>query len=149
MKSNHIYIKDLDKRIIVFIKKHHVLTLATSFENMPYCCTCFYVYDEKNNIFYITSEKNTRHVIEAIQQPVIAGAIALETSMVGKILGIQFTGDFKELDAKEYEKAKKIYLRKFPIAAFAELTLWSLNPHFIKFTDNRLGFGKKMIWEEN
>lgn len=146
MKPNHIYIKELDEKIITFIKKHHVLTLATSFNNMPYCCTCFYVYNE--NIFYITSEKNTRHINEATQQPVIAGAIALETSMIGKIQGIQFTGRIKKLEEKEFDKAKKIYLKKFPVAAFAELILWSIEPDFIKFTDNRLGFGKKMIWEK-
>jgi hypothetical protein len=27
-----------------------------------------------------------------------------------------------------------------------ELHLWSLTPDFIKMTDNRLGFGKKLIW---
>ena len=39
----------IDKRIIDFIKAHHLLTLATSKDNTPYCANCFYVYDEKKN----------------------------------------------------------------------------------------------------
>ena len=34
----------------------------------------------------------------------------------------------------------------FPYAALAELTLWAIAPDFMKFTDNTLGFGKKLIW---
>jgi len=147
MTIDHIHIKELDKKIIRFIKKHHILTLATSNENRPYCCTCFYVYLEKENVFFITSDKDTRHIHEIAMQPVVAGAIALETYMIGKIQGIQFTGIIKELKGKEFEKAKGIYLRKFPVAAFADLVMWSIEPDFIKFTDNRLGFGKKMIWD--
>ena len=148
MNTNHIYIKEPDKRIVRFIKKHHILTLATSNENKPYCCTCFYVYLEKENKFFITSDKDTRHINEVSMQPVIAGAIALETSMIGKIQGIQFTGIIKELKGKEFEKAKSAYLRKFPVAAFSKLVMWSIEPDFMKFTDNRLGFGKKMIWQK-
>jgi len=148
MDTNHIYIKELDKKIIRFIKKHHILTLATSNEDKPYCCTCFYVYEEEENKFLITSDKETRHIHEVAIQPVVAGAIALETSMIGKIQGIQFTGVIKELKGKEFEKAKVAYIRKFPVAAFSNLVMWSIEPDFIKFTDNRLGFGKKIIWQE-
>ena len=31
--------------------------------------------------------------------------------------------------------------------ALAELTLWALVPDYLKFTDNTLGFGKKLIWK--
>ena len=35
----------------------------------------------------------------------------------------------------------------FPIARLMpNLHLWTLRPDFIKMTDNRLGFGKKLIW---
>ena len=148
MNANHIYIKELDKRIIRFIKKHTILTLATSGKDKPYCCTCFYVYKEEENKFFITSDKKTRHIHEAAIQPVVAGAIALETSMIGKIQGVQFTGIIKEPEGKEYDQAKKIYIRKFPVAALSELEMWCIEPDFIKFTDNRLGFGKKLIWNK-
>jgi uncharacterized protein YhbP (UPF0306 family) len=147
MSNEHIYIKELDKKIIHFIKKHHVLTLATANNNKPYCCSCFYVYGEKENKFLITSDKDTRHIAEAMKQPYVSGAIALETTMVGKIQGIQFTGIMTGLKGDELSKAKTSYIKRFPVAAFAELLIWSIVPDFIKFTDNRLGFGKKMIWQ--
>jgi uncharacterized protein YhbP (UPF0306 family) len=36
-----------EKRIVNFIKEHHLLTLATSKENLSYCANGFYIYDEK------------------------------------------------------------------------------------------------------
>jgi uncharacterized protein len=137
-----------DKRITGFLKKHHVLTLATSANNTPYCCSCFYVYDEAKNVFIFTSDLPTRHAREMLDNKRVAIAVALETSMVGKIQGVQICGDVKELKDEDFRKAKKTYLTKFPIAAFSELVLWEVSPDFIKLTDNRLGFGKKLIWEK-
>jgi hypothetical protein len=135
-----------EKRITDFIHKHHIFTLATSAGNVPYTCTCFYVYIENLNLFVFTSDHGTRHVDEMQAQPLVAGAIALETTMIGKIQGIQFTGFSTELSGELYEKAHKCYLGKFPVAGFKKLVLWGIIPDFIKMTHNRLGFGTKLIW---
>ncbi len=58
------------------------------------------------NKFLITSDKDTRHISDALIQPHISGAIALETTMVGKIRGIQFTGIINEISKEEFYKAK-------------------------------------------
>lgn len=136
-----------EKRITDFIHKHHIFTLATSANNIPYTCTCFYVYIAELNLFVFTSDHETRHAAEMIQQPVVSGAVALETTMVGKIQGIQFTGKSVLLEGGLYEIANKAYLKKFPIAGFKKLVLWAIEPDFIKMTHNRLGFGKKLIWK--
>lgn len=135
-------------QILEFISEHHVLTLATSVENKPYCATCFYAYDKRLNRFIITSGLETKHAKDCLDNPVIAGTIALETKMVGKIRGLQFTGKIQILENEEFRAAKRVYLRQFPVAALASLTLWQIVPNFFKYTDNRLGFGKKIIWEE-
>jgi hypothetical protein len=85
-------------------------------------------------------------VEELLAQPLVAGALALETTMIGKIQGIQFTGLSSELEGELYDIANKAYLRRFPIASFKKLVLWSIQPDFIKMTHNRLGFGTKLIW---
>lgn len=139
--------KKIEQRVIDFIAEHHIFTLATSYENKPYTSTCFYVYMSDINLFVFTSDKTTRHIQEAEQQQFVAGAIALETSIVGKIRGIQFTGIMKELDGDLLSAAHKAYIKKFPIAILAKTTLWGITPDFIKMTDNRLGFGKKIIWQ--
>ena len=57
-----------DKRIIEFIKRHHLLTLATSKDNIPYCCNVFYVYNDKNNSLIFSSEVKTKHVQDFIEK---------------------------------------------------------------------------------
>ncbi len=140
--------KAVDKQILSFIRKHHILTLATSGDNKPYCCTCFYAYIAEKNLFIFTSEYDTQHIRLALKQPAVAGNIALETRIVGKIRGIQFTGKITEMKDNDLTEARKAYLRKFPyVRPFLKDTpFWGLTPDFIKLTDNRLGFGTKLIW---
>ena len=138
----------IEERVVKFIHEHHIFTLATSNNNKPYTCTCFYVYLEELNMIVFTSDKTTKHISDVQQQAFVAGAIALETSVVGKIRGIQFTGIITELNGVELSKAKKAYLMKFPVAILMKTTLWGIVPDFIKMTDNRLGFGKKLIWKK-
>jgi uncharacterized protein len=138
----------IDRRITHFIRKHHIFTLATSSDNKPYTSTCFYVYLEPLNLFVFTSDYGTRHILELEKQPAVSGAIALETMIIGRIQGIQFTGVARELKGEEYSAAHRAYLAKFPVAVFKELLLWGIEPDFIKMTHNKLGFGVKLIWKK-
>lgn len=138
----------VDKKILKFISQHHVLTLATSANNKPYCATMFYVFMEEELQFIFTSEHKTQHVKHILENTFVAGAVALETTMIGKIRGIQFTGEIVELKGKALDEARKAYITKFPVATLTSLYLWSVKPDFIKLTDNRLGFGTKLIWQK-
>jgi uncharacterized protein YhbP (UPF0306 family) len=136
-----------EKRITDFLMRHHVLTLATSASNQPWCANCFYVYIEEENLLAFTSDKKTRHISEAINQPLVAGSIVLETRMIGKIQGIQFLGNIEEPTETLLETMRNAYIRRFPIAMLMDTTMWIVRLTYIKMTDNRLGFGKKLIWE--
>jgi len=140
--------KVIDRRIISFINEHHILTLATANNNKPYCASCFYVYIEDKNMFVITSDFTTKHIKDVEKQNIVAGAIALETTMIGKIQGIQFTGVMKLSTENDLKIANKAYINKFPLALLKDTTLWGIFPDFLKMTHNRLGFGKKLIWGE-
>ena len=70
----------------------------------------------------------------------------LETMFIGKIRGIQFQGIVSEPEGELLSKAKKQYLKTFPVAALMDTHLWVVKLTYIKMTDNRLGFGKKIIW---
>ncbi|MFZ4522295.1 MAG: hypothetical protein ACOYNC_11345 [Bacteroidales bacterium] len=140
-----------EQRIIDFIGEHHILTLAIARNNQPYCATCYYAYLPEQNRFIITSDHDTRHIRDVVEgnNYRVAGAIALETKTVGKIRGIQLTGTLTDLNhpALERKTAKSAYLHRFPIARLMpNLYLWALDPDMIKMTDNRLGFGKKLVW---
>ena len=133
----------IDKRITDFIKRHHVLTLATvSSEGEPYCAACFYAYDKERNRLIFTSDDATRHAQQMVENANVAVGITLETRIVGKVQGAQICGVARRGDDQD----KKIYIKRFPYAAVASLNIWVVEPSFIKLTDNTLGFGKKLIW---
>jgi uncharacterized protein len=138
-----------DKRIVDFINEHHVLTLATCFEEEPYCANCFYVYLEPENCLVFTSDFDTKHIKYASHNIYVAGSIVLETNVIGKIQGVQFQGIISEAQGDDYNRIRSAYLKRFPIAMLMKTTLWVVDLTFIKFTDNRLGFGKKIIWEKD
>ena len=134
----------IDKKITSFVKKHHVLTLATVGKSgMPYVANCFYAYDSQRNLFIFTSDVTTRHGAEMLNNPNVALSIPLETRVVGRVQGIQICGIVERGD----DEARATYIKRFPYAAVAPLTLWAVRPTMIKLTDNTLGFGKKLIWE--
>ena len=136
----------IDQRIVKFFRKHHVLTVATTVDNEPWCANCFYVYFEEENALVFTTETTTRHGQEFVKNPLVAGSVVLETMIIGKIRGIQFQGTVSEPEGELASKAKKGYLLRFPPAALMDTHLWVVKLTHIKFTDNRLGFGKKLIW---
>lgn len=139
----------IDKKIIQFLKKHHVLTIATTVNNEPWCASCFYVYLEEENAFVFTTDTDTRHGQEFVKNPLVAGTVVLETVIVGKIRGIQFQGIVSEPEGTMAEPAKRAYLKRFPIATLMDTHLWIVKLTHIKMTDNKLGFGKKLIWKSN
>jgi uncharacterized protein YhbP (UPF0306 family) len=138
----------LDQQIIDFINDHHLLTLATSKGNIPYCCNVFYVYDVANNQLIFSTDTKTKHTKDFTLNPNVAGSIALETKEVTKIQGVQLLGKITELKGGDLKAAKKQYLQAFPYARLMEIHLWAMQLTFIKMTHNKLGFGKKLVWEK-
>ncbi len=136
----------VDSRIIRFFRKHHVLTIATSVENEPWCANCFYVYMEEENSLVFTTGNETRHGQEFLKNSLVAGSVVLETMVIGKIRGIQFQGIVSEPEGDLLSAARNRYLKRFPVAALMDTRLWVVKLSYIKMTDNMLGFGKKLIW---
>lgn len=134
----------INERFVRFLRRHHVLTLATVAEGLPYCSNAFYCYDKERNLIVFTSDPATRHAQEMERNPRVAASVVLETKIVGRVQGLQLCGTATRAD----ERAKRTYLKRFPYAALAELTLWAIEPDFMKLTDNTLGFGKKLIWND-
>jgi len=131
------------EKITNFIEEHHVFTLATAVENDVSACSLFYAYDKASNTFIVASSEDTQHMKNIKQNPKIAGNILLETKEVGKIQGLQFRGEFKEVQSA---KLKALYFKSFPYALALAPKLWQIEVDFFKLTDNRLGFGRKLIW---
>jgi uncharacterized protein len=139
----------IDSRIIRFFRKHHVLTIATTVENEPWCANCFYVFLEEENALVFTSDYDTRHGQDFFKNSLVAGSVVLETMVIGKIRGIQFQGIISEPEGDLLSTARTVYLKRFPVATLMDTQLWIVRLTYIKMTDNRLGFGKKLIWSAN
>jgi len=135
-----------DQKIIAFLKKHHVMTLSTCVDQQPWCANCFYAFNAEKMSLIFTSDFETRHIKEALQNCKVAGNVVLETIIVGKIQGIQFSGVLFQPEGEEANEVNSIYLKRFPFAVLMNTTLWELRIDYAKMTDNRLGFGKKLIW---
>ena len=133
--------KTLEK-IEHFLAKHHLLSLATCADNRPQSASLFYAYDDKNIAFIVASDFKTEHIQNIHLNTNVSGTVALETDEVGKIQGLQFTAKMYEAG----EVAEKIYYKAFPYAKVMQPKLWSISLKKLKFTDNRLGFGKKLYW---
>ena len=136
----------IDQEIIHFLNDHHLLTLATSQNNKPYCCNLFYVYDQLSNQLIFSTETKTKHAQDFICNTKVAGSIALETKEVSKIQGVQLLGTILELKGEHLRSAKEQYIKAFSYAANMDMHLWAMPLNFIKMTHNKLGFGKKLIW---
>ena len=136
----------IDRRIVKFFRKHHVLTVATTVNDEPWCASCFYVYLEEENALVFTTDTDTRHGQEFLKNPLVAGTVVLETVVIGKIRGIQFQGIVSEPGEELASKANSAYLKRFPVAMLMDTRLWIVRLTLIKMTDNRLGFGKKLLW---
>jgi uncharacterized protein len=138
---------EMHPRMVKLLRHHHLLTVATSSEDKPWCASCFYAWNNAEQWFVLTTNPDTRHGVHFTSNASVAGTIALETHRVGRIRGAQFTGTVSLAEGEILTRARKDYLLRFPYALAADLHLWIIRPEFIKLTDNRLGFGKKITWE--
>ncbi len=144
------------KKIVDFIKEHHVLTLAVAGDSDIWCSHAFYEFLEDELTFIFTSEDKTRHIqILQNSEPnsqngksqIVAGAIALETETIGLIRGLQFKAVISKCEESYLNRYRFAYLKRFPYAVLKGGDLWLLRLTEAKYTDNRLGFGKKINWQ--
>lgn len=130
----------MDEKIAKFIESQHILTLGVNGENGAYLCSCFYVF-LKPNLIIVAFGDDSYHsrVIKSDSRVFIN--IALDTKIVGKIQGLQASGIISLADN---QIDKKTYISRFAYARLMSLNLYKIELKWLKFTDNTLGFGKKI-----
>ncbi len=139
---------EIDKLIERFIAKHHVLTIATlSEEGTPRTANLFYAYIKGEGRFVFTTSLTTAHGGDMNRNNRVGANIVLESKVVGRLEGLQIEGRATLAKGEELKEARSAYIKRFPFAIVADLELWVLTADFFKLTDNKLGFGKKIIWQ--
>ncbi|MSN96160.1 hypothetical protein F1B92_02940 [Campylobacter sp. FMV-PI01] len=128
-----------------FIKSMHILSLSVVNQNSTYSFSAFYAYNQKTSTFFIASSDDTTHIKALNSNDNVSGTIALQTKIIGKIQGVQFLAKMRIATQDE----KKIYFKTFPYALTMNPKIWAIEISWAKFTDNRLTFGQKFIWQKS
>jgi uncharacterized protein YhbP (UPF0306 family) len=137
----------MPEQIEEFLNDSSVVTIATSINDQPYCASCYFAYVPEDHLLVFKSDIDTKHVEDALQNNQVAGTILPDKIIKAKPKGVQFSGVFHKAADHLGDKAKKAYLKKFPLAGIFRGDIWVIELSHIKFTDNTLVFGKKTLWE--
>ena len=129
-----------------WLAKQHVVSWCVAKEGELWCANAFYVYDVQRVAFYLLSEETTRHGQMTGQQAPVAGTINGQPKTVALIRGVQFKGEIRLLSGDEADEKRALYVKRFPVARMLSAPVWELRLDELKFTDNTLGFGKKLHW---
>ncbi len=129
-----------------WLAKQHVVSWCVANGGELWCANAFYVYDPQRVAFYLLSEETTRHGQMTGKQAPVAGTVNGQPKTVALIRGVQFKGEIRLLDGDEAAEKRALYVRRFQVARVLSAPVWELRLDELKFTDNTLGFGKKLHW---
>ena len=127
-----------------WLAKQHVVSWCVANEGELWCANAFYVYDPQRVAFYLLSEETTRHGQMTGKQAPVAGTVNGQPKTVALIRGVQFKGEIRLLEGDEAAEKRALYVRRFQVARVLSAPVWELRLDELKFTDNTLGFGKKL-----
>lgn len=137
----------MDPRIKNFINNQKAASICCiDAEQHPYCFTVFYALDPENGLLYYKSSHNSYHGHVMEEGSKVSGTILPEKLNALAIKGIQFTGTVLGLD-DPLSNAGPVYYGKFPFATAMPGEIWTIQLETLKFTDNTLGFSKKLHWK--
>lgn len=129
-----------------WLAKQHVVGWCVASEGELWCANAFYVYDPQRVAFYLLSEESTRHGQMTGKQAPVAGTVNGQPKTVALIRGVQFKGEIRLLEGEEADEKRALYVCRFPVARMLPAPVWEIRLDELKFTDNTLGFGKKLHW---
>lgn len=129
-----------------WLGKQHVVTWCVARDDELWCANAFYVYDPEKVAFYLLSDEKTRHGQMTGKGARVAGTVNGQPKTVTLIRGVQFKGQIRRLSGEKEAAMRKRYVSRFPVARMLSAPVWEILPDELKFTDNTLGFGKKLHW---
>lgn len=101
--------EDLIRKYLQIIEMMQVATLSG---DQPWICTLYFVADEKQNLYWISSP-NRRHSKEIANHSKVAVAVPVKFSG-HPVVGLQIEGEASEVDDKdEIARAMRLYTDKF------------------------------------
>ena len=135
------------EKIWSFIGKQTVLNFATSQNGIPWCASCYFALDDENKCLVFKSGEESRHMQEAFAQEYVAGTILPDKLLKGIVIGVQYQGKLTK-DEDLIKKGSKVYYSKYPFAKVMDGDMVVVELTHVKLTDNKLGIGKRLVWEK-
>ncbi len=143
----------LDQQISVFLATCRTASLATADrEGAPHAANVQYVQDAKLNLYWVSSE-NSAHSRNLAARPQTAVTIYAHDDRAAHIHGLQMHGTAAALsDPADCNAAWELYTAKFAFvaanpqlrAAVEAQTFYCFTPAWLRWIDNRRGFGFKV-----
>lgn len=140
------------------LAEHTTLTLAYHHPDGPGACAVFCTWQptetSASGRLLFLSSRRTRHGGALLADDRVGFTAQADGQHWATITGLQGRGRARVLGPGERPAAEAAYLGRFPFAAaehrLAEAVLraelWELVPHWLRFTDNTLGFGSRTEW---
>ncbi len=146
--------------VSAFLDSRSTLTLATQGPEGPWAATVFYAHDAQLNLYFVSS-RTTRHVRDLLSSPNVAATVSADVDNWESIRGLQIAAQCRQVAAERRDDVAGLYLSKFPdvrrlleepasasenkiAKGFAAGEFFCLQPRFVRFVDNSLGFGHKL-----
>lgn len=140
----------MNELIIKFIEKQTCASVCcVDDQNRPWCFSCFYALDDKSGFLLFKSSPGSFHVDILERNPKVAGTILPDKLNKLLIKGVQFSGSVISRNDPLVSHTQQIYHKRHPVALAIKGEIYCIRLDQIKFTDNSLGFGKKIIWERD
>ncbi len=142
--------EDLRRSVLIYLKEHRVMTLATSGVDGPWAAAVFYA-NRGFNLYFISAD-HTRHVQDLAFNSRVAATIQKDYRNWPDIKGVQLEGLVAKLSGNERSRAIAQYKGKFPFidsagvqiqSAFKRISWFRLTPDRLYFIDNSRGLGHR------
>lgn len=138
----------LPEPIRAFLADHHVLSLAMHANGTTWAASAFFAHDEQARRFLFLTATETLHGQMLLANADVAGTVAGQPLLISEVCGLQFRGSVRVLeDPDEQQAALDLYYARFPQARGMSAPIWEIRPAQLKLTDNRKGFGNKLLWD--
>lgn len=140
--------ENMDSHIVSFMQAQTAATICCIDDHhRPYCFNAFYAFDESKATIYFKSQlMKTHHGPLLSEREHVSGTIVPDELDKVLVKGIQFVGRVQKNDIFDIQSAMHYHTRH-PMAMAVPGEMWTIHVDYIKFTDNAMGFGHKLIWQ--
>ncbi len=114
---------------------------------LPYCFSCYYVFNPVNRLLYFKSSVETEHARYLSANPSISGTVLPHSINILAVKGIQFHGIVISDNDNMAEDAVMYYHKHNPMAIAMKGKVFTIRIDSIKMTDSSRVFGKKATWK--